>query len=108
MTGALPGKATSPIMFEREAESARLGRMLSALNDGAAGLGVISGEAGIGKTRLIEEALARAGGGLQVLRADCLALGSSIPYLPFAELMRDLARQLPSHRLSHLLGPARD
>ena len=94
-------------MFEREAESARLDRTLTALAEGEAGLIVISGEAGIGKTRLIDEALDRTDGRLRVLRADCLALGSSIPYLPFAEVIRDLAHQVPAHRLAHLLGPAR-
>ena len=108
MTGAPLGEATSPVMFEREAESARLEQTLSALTHGDAGIVVISGEAGIGKTRLIDEALTRFDDTFQVLRAECLALGSSIPYLPFAELLRDLARQLPGHRLTHLLGPARD
>ncbi|MGD8487014.1 MAG: AAA family ATPase, partial [Chloroflexota bacterium] len=107
MTGAPQSSVTSPVMFEREAESARLDRTLAALVEGRAGIVIISGEAGIGKTRLIDEALQRNDGRLRALRAECFALGSAIPYLPFAEIMRDLAHQLPAHRLAHLLGPAR-
>ena len=57
-------------MFEREAESARLEQTLSALTHGDAGIVVISGEAGIGKTRLIDEALTRFDDTFQVLRAE--------------------------------------
>ncbi len=41
------------------------------------------------------------------LRCACLALGSSIPYLPFAELLRDLVRQVPGPTLTRIVGPAR-
>ena len=107
MAGTTGRDVTSPELIGREAESARIDRALASLIDGHAGLIVISGEAGIGKTRLIEEALARTDDAICVLRAECLALGSGIPYLPFAEIMRDLARQLPPHRLTHIVGPAR-
>ncbi len=102
------GSAASPELIGREAESARIDRALASLIDGHAVPIVISGEAGIGKTRLIEAGLEGADGAIRALRAECLALGSSIPYLPFAELMRDLVRQLPSHRLTHIVGPARN
>ncbi len=107
MSGPAGGYATSPVMFGREAESARVDDVLRALLDGRSGLVIISGEAGIGKTRLIEEALARVEGDLRVLRGACLSLGSNVPYLPFAEILRDLASQLPAHQLAHLVGPAR-
>ena len=108
MVGPAASKVTSPRMFGRDTESVRLDRAFAAVRDGQPSLVVISGEAGIGKTRLIDEALERTGGTLRVLRGGCLALGSGIPYLPFAELLRDLVRQLPPHRLAHLLGPARN
>jgi DNA-binding NarL/FixJ family response regulator len=108
MVGAHSNHATSPRMFGRESESARLAQTFAGLHEGRGGLVVISGEAGIGKTRLINEALDTAGDEVRVLRADCLALGSGIPYLPFAELLRDLVRQLPAGRLAHILGPARN
>jgi len=94
-------------MLGRELELAQLGRAIAGLHEGRGCVVVIGGEAGIGKTRLIEEALDRADPGLRVLRGDCLALGARIPYLPLADLLRDLTRQLPSPTLNRIIGPAR-
>ena len=88
MIGGKPGSVTSRPMVGREAESERVDRALALVADGQAPVVVISGEAGMGKTRLIDESLARAGDGIGVLRTECLALGSRIPYLPFAEFLR--------------------
>ena len=108
MIGGKPGSVTSRPMVGREAESERVDRALASVADGQAPVVVVSGEAGMGKTRLIDESLARAGDGIRVLRTECLALGSRIPYLPFAEFLRSLARQVPRHTLANILGPARD
>ncbi len=108
MAGASDVNVTSPVLIGRDAEAARIDRALAAVGDGNGRVVVISGEAGIGKTRLIDEALGRASGGVRSLRAECLALGSAIPYLPFAELLRDLVRQVPGHTLTHIVGPARN
>ena len=94
-------------MFGRELEAAQLGRAIAGLQEGRGCVVVIGGEAGIGKTRLIEEALDQADPGLRVLRGDCLALGARIPYLPLADLLRDLTRQLPAPTLNRIIGPAR-
>ncbi|MFO7534032.1 MAG: AAA family ATPase, partial [Candidatus Limnocylindrales bacterium] len=107
MVGARYGHMSSPVMVGRELESGRIGRALAGLADGRAPLIVISGEAGIGKSRLIDETLARMGPAIRVLRTECLALGSRIPYLPFAELLRDLARQVPAATLSGVVGSSR-
>ena len=98
---------TSPVMVGRDHESARLTDVLRALSEGHGHVVVISGEAGIGKTRLINEALEQAGSSVRPLRADCLALGTSVPYLPFAELLRDMQRQLAPPDLTRILGVAR-
>jgi DNA-binding CsgD family transcriptional regulator len=107
MAEAFVGSASSPVMVGRDPESERIGHALAALVDGHPRTIAISGEAGIGKTRLIDEALNEAGSGLRVLRAECLALASGIPYLPFAELLRDLVRQMPRQDLVSMVGPAR-
>ncbi len=107
MVGAPESQITSPLLIGRDAESARLDEALSGLTEGRGRLVVISGEAGIGKTRLIDEALGRTDGAVRSLRAECIALGSGIPYLPFAELLRDLVRQVPVATLTHIVGPAR-
>jgi DNA-binding CsgD family transcriptional regulator len=52
---------------------------------------LVVGDAGIGKTSLVQQALeeARAGGGVAVL-GGCLSLAESLPLLPFAEALRGL------------------
>jgi DNA-binding CsgD family transcriptional regulator/tetratricopeptide (TPR) repeat protein len=107
MAGAPISSATSPVMYGRDADSARINDALEALAKGQPSLVLISGEAGIGKTRLIDEALEGAGASIRVLRGECLALGAGIPYLPFAEILRDLVRQVPGPTLSRIIGPTR-
>jgi DNA-binding CsgD family transcriptional regulator/tetratricopeptide (TPR) repeat protein len=106
MAGAL-GTVSSPIMVGREAEAAQMDAVMASLVDGHARVVVISGEAGIGKTRLIDEAVRRAGPTVRVLRGECLALGTGLSYLPFAEILRDLVRQVPAQTLTRMVGPAR-
>ena len=108
MTGGQPNSVSSPEMVGRETESKRIEGALASVPDGGAPPIVISGEAGMGKTRLIDESLAVVAGGIRVLRAECLALGSRIPYLPFAEILRSLVYQVPTPRLASIIGPARD
>ena len=70
-----------------------LRRLLGLLDDAAAGRpahALVSGDAGVGKTRLVAELAARAAGrGIMVLSGRCAELGDSIPYLPLADALRD-------------------
>src|SRR5215467_7276001 len=64
-----------------------LRRLLDLLDDAAEGRrpthALISGDAGVGKTRLVSELAGRAAGrGFTVLSGRCAELGDSIPYLP--------------------------
>src|SRR5258708_31217561 len=74
----------------REAE---LSHLLSVLDSAAAGRPVvtlISGDAGVGKTRLVTELAARARDrGFTVLSGRCAELGDAVPYLPLADALRD-------------------
>jgi DNA-binding CsgD family transcriptional regulator/tetratricopeptide (TPR) repeat protein len=70
-----------------------LGQLERALNEAAAvrgGTVLVSGDAGIGKTRLAEEVATRARvDGFEVLVGRCLDLvGSELPYQPFVEALR--------------------
>ena len=69
-----------------------LRRLLDLLDDAAEGRprhALISGDAGVGKTRLVSELAARATGrGFTVLSGRCAELGDSIPYLPLADALR--------------------
>ncbi|NSC20755.1 AAA family ATPase [Streptomyces albus subsp. chlorinus] len=67
----------------------------------------VEGEAGIGKTRLIDEALGRpAAAGRRVLVGTCLPLREPFPYGPVVDLFRGLAEELPS-RLNPVCGALR-
>ena len=56
-------------LFERDEELTALVDSMAATRNGEGGLAVIEGTAGIGKTRLLGEAKARAGSGVRVLAA---------------------------------------
>jgi len=58
---------------------------------------LLSGDAGVGKTRLLTEALERLGDqGWRALVGHCLDFGeTSMPYLPFAEMLAQLPDAVP-------------
>ena len=73
-----------------------LGRLLTLLDDAQAGRSVaalVSGDAGVGKSRLVSEVTRLAGGrGFTVLSGQCAELGDSVPYLPLADALRGAAQ----------------
>ncbi|HEX8006907.1 MAG TPA: AAA family ATPase [Trebonia sp.] len=73
----------------RDAEIARLAALLDdAVAEGAVGA-LISGDAGVGKSRLVAEAAKLASDeGFTVLSGQCAEIGDSVPYLPFADAFR--------------------
>jgi DNA-binding CsgD family transcriptional regulator/tetratricopeptide (TPR) repeat protein len=82
------------------------------LDDTAAtGLGrsvVIGGEAGIGKSRLVERFVGEIGSGAKAVTGACLEVAEdALPYAPFVEILRALVRDTPTERLPALLGPGR-
>lgn len=103
------GNRSSPVIVGRDAELTRISRALEAAATGRPALVVIRGEAGIGKSRLVREAIERArAAGSPILHGACLELGGDgLPYLPLVEALRTLARAAPPDRLAELLGPAR-
>ena len=100
----MPQRSVAPDLFVGRA--AELAQLCMALEDACAGHGatvLVTGDAGIGKTRLVAELAKRASAtGALVLTGRCLDLvGSGLPYLPFAEALRGL----PDSPL--LAGPTR-
>ena len=74
----------------REAELSHLVRMLESAAAGRPVVTLISGDAGVGKTRLVTELAARAReSGFTVLSGRCAELGDAVPYLPLADALRD-------------------
>src|SRR5918911_738796 len=70
-----------------------LARLLAAVDRAVAGRAsavLVAGDAGVGKTRLLDELAARATArGARVLVGHCVDLGEvGLPYLPFVDLLR--------------------
>jgi predicted ATPase/DNA-binding CsgD family transcriptional regulator len=74
----------------RGAELARLDSLLASAESGQPGFAVISGDAGVGKTRLLEELEIRAAAaGHTVLIGSCVQVGDfGLPYLPIIDALR--------------------
>ncbi len=117
MTGPLVRERVHTLWVARRVQSRQLvGRTdeLAALYDAATAAAsgqartvLISGDAGIGKSRLITEAAAHVRSeGFIVALGGCLQLGEvSVAYAPLVEALRDLRIQLGEDELDALAGP---
>jgi len=83
-------RASSGRLVGRDGELTRLLGLLDDASDGRPSHALISGDAGVGKTRLVAELATRAADrGFLVLSGRCAELGDSIPYLPLADALRE-------------------
>ncbi len=89
----------------RQAELATLLHQLAAAQQGAGGVVLVTGEPGIGKTRLVAELAGRAGAaGWVVLTGRAYQADGMPPYLPFSDALREYVRTTPVRRLRTQLG----
>jgi DNA-binding SARP family transcriptional activator len=91
----------------RERELGRLVRLLEQAMAGERSLVFVTGEAGIGKTTIVESLISRVGADAQTLVAhgQCVAhRGAGEPYMPVLEALGRLARQSPGRDLVSLLA----
>jgi DNA-binding SARP family transcriptional activator/tetratricopeptide (TPR) repeat protein len=88
-----PDRPGAPPLTGRDQELAELSGAWQEAKAGRGGLAVVTGEGGIGKTRLVTEleGTARGEGGAAATCA-ALDLGAGAPFGLWAELLRDLAR----------------
>ncbi|MFB9596916.1 AAA family ATPase [Saccharothrix longispora] len=86
----MPGVARLGSGIPLVARSREVARLRAALDDaarGTAGAVLLAGDAGVGKSRLVDELAAAAGDAL-VLTGRCLGVGETgLPYLPFTEAL---------------------
>lgn len=104
-----PGQPGDSLRFvAREQEMARLGTLLDQALTCRGGVALIAGEAGSGKTALMDEFARRAGlahGDLIALRGSCNAHGGTgDPYLPFREILQTLTGDLEGKRAGGALS----
>ncbi|MDQ1540357.1 MAG: hypothetical protein QOH29_1083, partial [Actinomycetota bacterium] len=99
----------SPIFVGRTEELSKLGTAVERAASGQPGFALIGGEAGVGKTRFVEELASRATeAGFLVLVGRCVEIGAEgLPLAPLVDALRALARERSPEDLAELLGPAR-
>ena len=90
------------MLVGRETELAGLGQLLDAARGGTSGALVLRGEAGIGKTALLEHA-AEAATGFTKLRATGIEYEAELPYAALHQLLRPL-----EDRIDRLAEPQAD
>ena len=96
-TGGVSRRISSPELIGRAAE---LSSLHAALDDVRAGLGrvvVVEGDAGLGKTRLVEHFTGQASG-VRVLAGGGVPLAADVPYAPMIEVFRALVALYPPAR----------
>jgi len=101
------------MLIGRETETAGLGQLLDAARLGTSGALVVRGEAGIGKTALLEQAAVMAGD-FRVLRATGIESEAELPYAALHQLLRPLEDRIDqlaapqAHALRGALGLAHE
>src|SRR5258707_245817 len=96
-----------PILIGRTAEMAALQECIEATVSGQGGVVLLSGEAGIGKSRLVAE-LQRSAEALafQLLGGQCFPADRSCPYAPLLDLLRAFLAPLSATEIARALEPS--
>ena len=106
MIAGMAARLVSPVTIGRRTELASAIDALDAASAGSATHLLITGEAGVGKTRLIGELTTAANArGIRVLRGSCANVGDEgLPYGPVVEILAQLARETEPGDLAALVG----
>ena len=99
----------SPEFIGRREEIASLTALTSRVQAGEPGFALVGGEAGVGKSRLVDELAMGAAtqSGFRVLTGQCVELGAEgLPLAPLVDALRTLRRGLNPETLTEVLGPA--
>lgn len=95
-----------PVLVGRERELAALERLLAEARAGRGRTALLAGDAGVGKSRLAGELIARAAAqGAVVLQGRCFEPDRSLPYAPLTDLLRACVGHRPPNEVAAALGP---
>lgn len=110
MEESSPPPMITPTLVGRASQLATLRALIEQAKRGEGHVVLISGEAGIGKSRLVAEAKTHAATqGFLLLQGNCFPRDLTYPYAPLLDLLRSLSASHPSSALrSELKGLARD
>jgi tetratricopeptide (TPR) repeat protein/DNA-binding CsgD family transcriptional regulator len=96
-----------PILIGRTAEMAALQECIEATVSGQGGVILLSGEAGIGKSRLVAELQREASAlAFQLLGGQCFPNDRSCPYAPLLDLLRAFLAPLSATEIARALEPS--
>jgi predicted ATPase/DNA-binding CsgD family transcriptional regulator len=99
-----------PVVIGRTHESTAIHQLIESTKSGQGQVALLSGEAGIGKSRLVKEAKAYATDlNFRVVQGNCFPTDLSFPYAPLLDLIRSLLTHPDSTNIQAMLKPfARD
>ncbi|MGW7686293.1 helix-turn-helix transcriptional regulator [Kribbella sp. NPDC054772] len=98
------GAVISPVLINRQAQLDALRGAYERTRDGQPATVLVSGEAGIGKSRLVAAGIEGLDGDPLVLTGGCLELGADgTPWVPFMAILRNLSRAWGPDRLADAL-----
>src|SRR5690349_17380693 len=107
MKPALDKPLVCPSIIGRQAPLEALDGLLRLAGEAKAQVLLLNGEAGIGKSRLIAEAInwsQRAG--WLLFQGNCFESDLSLPFAPFIDLLRSYLETQNSTKLAESMGPA--
>ncbi len=92
-------------MTGRQEQIAQLREMWMQSVQGRSHMALVSGEPGVGKTRLAREVVVLAGlQGATILQGGCYEFEATTPYLPWVEGLRQWVNEQPAETLGSILG----
>src|SRR5690349_4244875 len=92
-----------PVFIGRENDLRLLDRLILQSKGGNGQIALISGEAGIGKSRLVREAKVRASPGTLILEGHCFQTESALPYAPLLDLFRNFFATRSHAEIAHAM-----
>ena len=95
-----------PVVIGRTTELTAIHELIESTKSGQGQVALLSGEAGIGKSRLVKEAKAYATSlNFRVVQGNCFPTDLSCPYAPILDLIRTLLAHSDSTKIQDMLKP---